>query len=447
MSPSRRSCYGALPVRPYDLIKAKRDGKSLPPQGIRHFIAGYTSGSIPDYQMAAMCMAIYFRGLSPEELGAWTSAMLESGQVLDLSDIPGVKVDKHSTGGVGDKVSLCLAPMVAACGVAVPMISGRGLGHTGGTLDKLESIPGFRVDLSEDEYRRMIREVGACLIGQTAALAPADKKLYALRDVTATVESIPLIASSIMSKKLAEGADALVLDVKVGAGAFMKTADDARALARTMIGIGSRMNQRISALLTQMDQPLGRAVGNALEVSEAASVLLGSAPDDLTEVTLALGAEMLLLGRVAADEAEARRLLQRSIETGSALAKLKEIVRWQGGDPSAIEGGSRLPRARSILDLPSPAGGYVSWIDAEAIGFAAMTLGAGRETVDGKIDPAVGLVLLRKVGDPVRAGEPLVQVHYNKDERLEAAKKLVLQAFRFSTAPPEPRQLILERLR
>jgi len=327
------------------------------------------------------------------------------------------------------------------------MISGRGLGHTGGTLDKLESIPGFRVDLTTDEYRRMIREVGACLIGQTATLAPADKKLYALRDVTATVESIPLIASSIMSKKLAEGADALVLDVKVGAGAFMKTPDDARALAVTMMEIGGRMNRRVSALLTQMDQPLGRAVGNALEVSEAVAVLQGSAPDDLTEITLALGAEMLLLGRAAADEAEARRTLQRSIETGSALAKLKEIVRWQGGDPSAIEDGSRLPRARSTLDVPSPASGYVTWIDAEAIGFAAMMLGAGREKVDGKIDPAVGLVLLRKVGDPVRAGEPLVQVHYNKDERLEAATMLVLQAFRLSTAAPTPRPLILERLR
>ncbi len=441
-----QSCYGHLPVRPYDLIKAKRDGKPLSPEGIREFIAGYTQGTIPDYQMAAMCMAIFFRGLSSDELQAWTRAMLDSGEVLDLSDIPGVKVDKHSTGGVGDKVSLALAPLAASCGVVVPMISGRGLGHTGGTLDKLESIPGFRVDLTIGEYRRMVREVGACLIGQTATLAPADKKLYSLRDVTATVESIPLIASSIMSKKLAEGIDALVLDVKVGAGAFMKNADDARSLARTMIEIGALMNRRVSALLTEMDQPLGRAVGNALEVAEAVAVLRGSAPPDLTEVTVALTVEMLLLARRAADEKEARGMLQHSIQSGAALAKLQQIVRWQGGDPGAIDDHSRLPHSRSVLELPSAVAGFVARIDAEAIGVAAMLLGAGREKVDSEIDPAVGLVLLRKVGDPVSAGEPLVQIHYNRTDRLEAAKTLILQAFRVAPAAPSPRPLVLERL-
>ena len=445
MSPAERSCYGGA-VRPYDLIKAKRDGKPLPAEGVRDFIRGYTAGSVRDYQMAAMCMAIYFRGLSPDELAAWTGAMLESGEVVDLSDIPGAKVDKHSTGGVGDKVSLCLAPMVAACGVTVPMISGRGLGHTGGTLDKLESIPGFRVDLSVSEYRRMVREVGACLIGQTATLAPADKKLYALRDVTATVESIPLIASSIMSKKLAEGIDALVLDVKVGAGAFMKTREEARVLARAMIDIGAKMGRKVIALLTDMNQPLGHTVGNALEVAEAIGVLLGSAAADLTEVTMALGAEMLVVGGKAKDENEGRAMLKRSIESGAALSKMREIIRWQGGDPIVLEDVSRLPHARNTSMLPSPSAGFVSGIDPEAIGVAAMLLGAGRETADGPIDPAVGVVLQCKVGDAVAAGESLAEIHYNKEERLEEVKSRLLQAFRFSAAAPTAKRLVLERL-
>ena len=436
----------AEPVRPYDLIKAKRDGKPLSAEGVRDFIRGYTAGSVRDYQMAAMCMAIYFRGLSSEELGAWTRAMLESGEVLDLSDIPGAKVDKHSTGGVGDKVSLCLAPMVAACGVKVPMISGRGLGHTGGTLDKLESIPGFRADLSVSEYRRIVREVGACLIGQTATLAPADKKLYALRDVTATVESIPLIASSIMSKKLAEGIDALVLDVKVGGGAFMKTSEQARVLARAMIDIGAMMGRKVIALLTDMNQPLGHTVGNALEVAEAIEVLLGNAAADLTEVTMALGAEMLVVGGKAKDKGEARAMLRRSIESGAALSKMREIVRWQGGDPLVLEDVSRLPHARNTCVLPSPSAGFVSGIDAEAIGVAAMLLGAGRETADGQIDPAVGIVLWRKVGDAVAPGESLAEIHYNKEERLEDVKSRILQAFRFSAVAPTASRLVLERL-
>jgi pyrimidine-nucleoside phosphorylase len=433
-------------VRPYELIKAKRDGLVLEPADIRAFIAGYTRGDIPDYQMSAMCMAIFFRGLTPPELAAWAQAMLESGEVLDLSDVPGLKVDKHSTGGVGDKVSLSLAPLAAACGVPVPMISGRGLGHTGGTLDKLESIPGFRVDLGVADYRRLVREVGACLIGQTATLAPADKKLYALRDVTATVDCIPLIASSIMSKKLAEGIDALVLDVKVGSGAFMKTLDDARTLARTMIAIGAQMKRKVTALLTDMDQPLGRAVGNALEVEEAVQLLRGEAPRDFTEVTLELTAEMLVLGKKARDLGEARGKLLAAIADGRALQKLKEIVKAQGGDPRAIDDLSRLPRARATADVAADRDGFVARIDSEAIGLAAMALGAGREKVDSAIDPGVGFTLLKKVGDPVTRGEPMVRVHYNAETRLNDVSARVARAYRIDASAPMTRPLIVERL-
>jgi pyrimidine-nucleoside phosphorylase len=433
-------------VRPYELIKAKRDGQPLEPAAIREFIAAFTRGDVPDYQMSAMCMAVFFRGLSKAELGAWTEAMLRSGEVLDLSETPGIKVDKHSTGGVGDKVSLSLAPLAAACGVPVPMISGRGLGHTGGTLDKLESIPGFRVDLSVADYRRLVREVGACLIGQTATLAPADKKLYALRDVTATVDCLPLIASSIMSKKLAEGIDALVLDVKTGSGAFMKKLEDSRALARTMIDIGTAMNRKVTALLTDMDQPLGRAVGNALEVIEAVDMLRGQAPEDYTEVTLALTAEMLVLGGKAATAQEARQRLKRAVEDGSALRKLKEIVQAQGGDPRAIDDYALLPRARATEDVVAPTEGFVTGIDTEAVGLAAVALGAGRQRVDSRIDPAVGFTLLRKVGEPVRAGEPVVRVHYNHEGPLPDVKQRLLAAYRFGPQSPAPRPLIVERL-
>ncbi len=433
-------------MRPYELIKSKRDGQELSEADVRAFIAGYTNGAIPDYQMAAMCMAVYFRGLTPRELGAWTAAMLESGEVLDLSDTPGIKVDKHSTGGVGDKVSLALAPLVAACGVPVPMISGRGLGHTGGTLDKLESIPGFRVDLSVAEYRRLLREVGACLIGQTATLAPADKKLYALRDVTATVDCLPLIASSIMSKKLAEGIDALVLDVKFGSGAFMKRVEDARALAKTMIAIGEQMKRKVIALLTDMDQPLGRAVGNALEVEEAIDLLEGRAPPDFTEVTLALCAEMLVLGQKAHTTEEARERLKKAIADGSGLAKLEEIVRAQGGDARAIRDRSRLPRARSKASVAALQDGYVAGIDCEAIGLAAMALGAGRERTDSVIDHAVGLTLVKKVGEPVKRGEPMVTIHYNDDRRVADVQARIASAYRFAPKPPPARPLVLERI-
>ena len=324
-------------MRAYDIIRKKRDGVALSDEEIRAFLAGYTDGSIPDYQAAALAMAVFFRGLDPRELATWTDAMLHSGDVIDLSDLPGRKVDKHSTGGVGDKVSLCLAPIVAACGVKVPMVSGRGLGHTGGTLDKLEAIPGFTVDLPLARFREIVADVGLCLIGQTERLAPADRKLYALRDVTATVESIPLIASSILSKKLAEGIDALVLDVKVGRGAFMKTEDDARILARTMVDIGTRVGKQVVALLTDMSQPLGLAVGNALEVVEALEVLRGGGPADLVEITLALAAEMLVLGGVADDLDAGRARALEAIADGSALERMRRLVAAQGGDPSVID--------------------------------------------------------------------------------------------------------------
>ena len=433
-------------MRAYELIKAKRDGRALEPADIRAFIEQYTRGDVTDYQMSAMCMAVFFRGLSAVELGAWTRAMLESGEVLDLSETKGIKVDKHSTGGVGDKVSLSLAPLAAACGVPVPMISGRGLGHTGGTLDKLESIPGFRVDLSVADYRRLVRDVGCCLIGQTATLAPADKKLYALRDVTATVDCIPLIASSIMSKKLAEGIDALVLDVKVGSGAFMKTLADARTLATTMIGIGKEMGKKVVALLTDMDQPLGRAIGNSLEVIEAVEMLRRKAPDDYTEITLALTAEMLVLGGKATTEAEARQLLFAVMDSGAAEKKLCEIVAAQGGDPSAITDLSKLPKAKKVIPVRAMREGLVTAIDSEALGLAAMALGAGRAKSSDVIDPAVGFMLEKKVGDAVKVGEPLLQLHVNEDARVNEVTERVLAAYTVGPRAPAKRALVRERL-
>jgi pyrimidine-nucleoside phosphorylase len=433
-------------MSPYELIKAKRDGGKLAPNDIRAFIDEYTKGSVTDYQMSAMCMAVFFRGLDSVELGAWTRAMLESGEVLDLSETKGIKVDKHSTGGVGDKVSLSLAPLAAACGVPVPMISGRGLGHTGGTLDKLESIPGFRVDLSVADYRRLVRDLGCCLIGQTATLAPADKKLYALRDVTATVDCIPLIASSIMSKKMAEGIDALVLDVKVGSGAFMKTIDDARVLAKTMIGIGNEMGKKVVALLTDMDQPLGNTVGNALEVIEAVEMLRGRAPADYTELTLALTAEMLVLGGKAPDVKVAREQLHEVMRSGAAEKKFCEIVEAQGGDPSAITDLTKLPRAKKTMPVAAPRDGVVTAIHSENIGLAAMALGAGRAKSSDLIDPAVGFVLHKKVGDTVKAGEALITMHVNEDARVREVSDRVIAAYTIGTQAPAKKPLVLERL-
>jgi pyrimidine-nucleoside phosphorylase len=433
-------------VRAYDLIKQKRDGGTLADGDIAELIAGISSGAIPDYQTSALLMAIFFRGLSDGELAAWCDAMLHSGDVIDLSSIPGRKVDKHSTGGVGDKVSICLAPLVAACGVPVPMVSGRGLGHTGGTLDKLRAIPGFRVDLSVERYRELVQTLGACLIGQTDRIAPADRKLYALRDVTATVESIPLIAASIMSKKLAEGIDALLLDVKVGRGAFMKTEADARKLAAALIGIGKRMKKDVVALLTDMDQPLGLAVGNALEVNEAVAMLEGGGPTDLRDLTLAQAAEMLVLGRVCTT-GQAAAELRRALESGAARQKFAAIVEAQGGDPSALDrGGVGMPVAPERVPLRADRSGFVAALDAEKVGLAAVVLGAGRATLDEAIDPAVGVTLTRKRGDQVAAGDELCVLHLRSGRGRAAAEALLREAFAIADGPPGSWPLVLGRL-
>ena len=435
-------------MRAQEVIQRKRDGRPVPPDALAELVAGYTSGAIPDYQMAAFCMAVFFRGMGEEELSALTRAMLESGQVLDLSAIPGPKVDKHSTGGVGDKVSLALAPLAAACGVKVPMVSGRGLGHTGGTLDKLEAIPGFQVDLPVERFRELVASVGACLIGQTSSIAPADRKLYALRDVTATVESIPLIAASIMSKKMAEGIDALVLDVKTGGGAFMKTRDDARRLGQTLAGIGRAMGKRVTALVTAMEEPLGHAVGNALEVAEAVDLLRGGGPPDLHEITVELTAEMLLLAGLARGAEGARRRVEEALDDGSGLRKLRQIVEAQGGDARAIDDLDRLPRAEGVLEVRSDRAGVVQAVDAEQIGLAAMALGAGRARVEDRIDPAVGVMVLKKVGDRVESGEPLCSLHHGSQgaEPAPRVAERVLAAYRIGETLPPLGPLVLERI-
>jgi pyrimidine-nucleoside phosphorylase len=433
-------------VIPTEVIRRKRDRERLPPEELRDFVLAYTRGDVPDYQAAALVMAIYLNGLGPDELHALTEAMLRSGEVLDLASIPGVKVDKHSTGGVGDKISLPLAPAVAACGVPVPMVSGRGLGHTGGTLDKLEAIPGFRVDLDVPRFVAQVRTLGVCLIGQTATLAPADRKLYALRDATATVDSIPLIASSIMSKKLAEGIDALVLDVKVGTGAFMKTEGRARELAQTMCAIGQGHGKRVVAYLTNMDQPLGLAVGNATETIESFEVLKGRGPADIRELTLVLGAEMLVLGAVARDSADGRRRVAAALDDGSGLERMRRCVAAQGGDPRAVDDYGLMPTARRRHDVCARQGGYVTAIDAEGVGVAAMRLGAGRLQKEDAVDPAVGIALAKKLGDPVARGEPLATLLMN-DVGPEPAASLVLDAYRIGPTAPPARPLVLGEIR
>lgn len=436
---------------PVELIRTKRDGGVLADDELRAFVAGVTDGSIPDYQVAAMLMAIYWRGLDDRELATWADAMLRSGDVLDLSAIPRAKVDKHSTGGVGDKISIPLAPAVAACGVAVPMVSGRGLGHTGGTLDKLESIPGFRIDLPVERFAALVGELGACLIGQTARVAPADKRLYALRDVTGTIESIPLIASSIMSKKLAEGIDALVLDVKVGAGAFMKDATRARALCAAMQAIGRRAGKQVTCVLTDMDAPIGAAVGNALEIAESIEVLRGGGPADTRELTVVLGGEMLLLGGVERDQAAARARIERALGDGSALAVFARIVEAQGGDPRVCEDpGAVLPQPKRKVAIVAPRAGAVASIAADAIGMAALVLGAGRARHEDAIDPAVGLMLAARVGDRVAAGDLLATAWCSDDDaRLAACRDRVLAAYQLTDGdvPPRPATRILEIIR
>ncbi len=433
-----------------DLIRRKRDGEAHSREEIAFLIEGCASGAIPDYQLSAWLMAVYHRGMTAEETVHLTEAMLNSGAVMDWSGSPGIKVDKHSTGGVGDKTSLVVAPVVAAAGVQVPMISGRGLGHTGGTLDKLESIPGFRVGLSLDEFRRAVDKVGCALAGQTGEIAPADRRLYALRDVTATVESIPLITSSILSKKLAEGIDGLVLDVKFGSGAFMKDVDSARELATSLQTIGARMGKRVVALLTGMDQPLGHAVGNALEVIECVEVLRGGGPEDLRDLCRELSAWMLLLGDAAKDIDEGRARYDELIANGKAAAKFQEIIANQGGDPAIVDDPARLPAAQHSVGHPSRSSGFVARIQAEWVGRAGMLLGAGRMRSEDSVDPAVGLTVHKKLGDEVAAGEPLVTLHYNGGgsggENLAAARELLNAAFTVAESAPQPQPLVLETL-
>ncbi|MFH0909319.1 MAG: thymidine phosphorylase [bacterium] len=431
---------------PQWIIEKKRDGKALSDDEIRSFINGFTCGTIPDYQMAAMAMAIYFSGMTPVETAILTDAMMRSGDLVDTSSIRLPKVDKHSTGGIGDKISLVLAPLVACCGVAVPMISGRGLGITGGTLDKLEAIPGYRTNLSEKEFLRVVKACGCSIIGQTKQLAPADKKLYALRDVTATVPSIPLITASIMCKKLAEGIDALVLDVKCGKGAFMKSPRDARALALSMVRVGRAMNKGMAALITDMNQPLGRTAGNAVEIAESIETLKGRGPDDLTGLTVAFAVEMLVLARKAKNRADAEKKLRGLLASGEAFARFREMVRLQGGDVRTIDDPRRLPAARIINPFPSPRAGYVSGVDADAVGRAVLVLGAGRSRTDDAIDPAVGITGLAKIGERVAKGAPLVIVHANDRTRLAEANTLLQRAFHISKTKPCVPKLILETL-
>ena len=431
---------------PQWVIEKKRDGGALDEADIRAFIAGYTEGTIPDYQMAALAMAIYFQGMDGDEVAVLTDAMMRSGEVIDTATIARPKADKHSTGGIGDKVSLVLAPLVACCDVAVPMLSGRGLGITGGTLDKLESIPGYRTDLDVAGFLAVLKACGCSIIGQTEHVAPADRKLYALRDVTGTVPSIPLIAASIMSKKLAEGTDALVLDVKWGAGAFMKTPEQAAELARVMVTIGTRLGKQMSALLTGMNQPLGRAAGNAVEVVEALAALRGEGPPDLMEVTLALGAEMLVLTGRAADTGEAQDRLRAHIDSGAALERFRRMVELQGGDTGIVDDPGRLPRAPLVRPLPAPRGGHVSRVNADRLGRACLALGAGRRRVEDAVDHAVGLTDIVKLGEAVDPDRPLCNLHARDEATLAAAVELAGDAFTIDDGKPSVPPLIGERI-
>ena len=431
-------------MRTVDLIQRKRGGEELSPEEIAFLVNGYTAGEIPDYQMSAFLMAVFFTGMTDREVSPLTECMLHSGETVDLSGIPGVKVDKHSTGGVGDKTSFIVAPLAAAAGVVVPMMSGRALGHTGGTLDKLESIPGFRTDLSTEQFQKQLAELGIAFIGQSDQLAPADRKLYALRDVTATVESIPLISSSIMSKKLAEGIDALVLDVKVGSGAFMKKQVDARRLAQTMVGIGRRMDKKVQALITDMNQPLGYAIGNALEIMEASQTLQNAGPADLTKLSLELAARMIYLGKKAPTLEEARLIAQNHLVDGSAYKKFKQAVAAQGGNPQALDKFELLPNATGMREITSPRAGYVAAINAQDIGVASNMIGAGRATKDEEIDPAVGIILEVKIGEKVDAGSVLCRLYYTKEDNVDEAAEMVEDAFRVSGTKPDERELILE---
>jgi pyrimidine-nucleoside phosphorylase len=445
-SPVPQSRRGHLPLRPLDVIARKRDGQELSPVEIEYFIQEYTRGEIPDYQASAWLMAVIWRGMTRAETAALTNAMLLSGETLDLSQFPAAKVDKHSTGGVGDKTSLVLAPLVAAAGLIVPMISGRGLGHTGGTLDKLESIPGFNVNLSVAQFRRVLGQCGCAMIGQTAEIAPADRKLYALRDVTATVESPYLICASIMSKKLAEGIDALVLDVKTGSGAFMKREEDAAFLAELMVETGELVGKKVVALITDMDQPLGNNVGNALEVLEVLDVLRGRGPKDLRELCIELAGWMMNAGGVAETPQQGRAESERLIESGAALKKFRQMLELQGGDSKVIDDPSRLPHAKYSAEVTSRSGGYVAEIDCQAIGIASVILGGGRKKKEDSIDPSVGIIMHRKLGDRVSAGEPLCTIHYNSETQAGEAAALLETSFQIRRDAPRLRKHLVQRV-
>lgn len=429
-------------MRMYDLIMTKRNGGALSQDEIRYMVNSYTAGEIPDYQMSAMMMAIYFNGMTEEETLSLTMAMAESGDTLDLSGIAGVKVDKHSTGGVGDKTSLALTPMVAACGVKVAKMSGRGLGHTGGTIDKLESFPGFSTEIEIDAFERNVNEIGISIMGQTKDLAPADKKLYALRDVTATVDQISLIASSIMSKKLASGADAIVLDVKTGSGAFMKTLPDSVALAEEMTRIGNGAGRKTIAVISDMDQPLGFAVGNILEVQEAIATLRGEGPQDFTQLCLCLGSYMLVAAGKADDVKQAENMLKEVIENGKALEKLAEFVKAQGGDPSYVYQPQKFETARVQKEIPAPQAGYIQKIVCDEIGICSLILGGGRETKESSIDLSVGLMLHKKVGDKVEKGESLATIYANDERKCEQATERFLAAYTITDEKKETEPLI-----
>ena len=435
-----------IQFRAVDVIRKKRDGTELSGAEIEYLVEGASSGEIPDYQLSAWLMASLLRGLTRAETAALTDAMLRSGEVLDLSAISRTKVDKHSTGGVGDKTSLVLAPLVAAGGLVVPMISGRGLGHTGGTLDKLESIPGFNVNLSVSEFRHVLEVCGCAMIGQTAEIAPADRKLYALRDVTGTVESPYLICASIMSKKLAEGIDALVLDVKTGSGAFMKKKEDAVFLAELMVETGERMGKKVVALITDMDQPLGLRAGNALEVEEVLQVLHGGGPEDLRQLCLDLAGWMFLLGGAVTTLAQGKGKAEQLLCSGKAFERFREMVRLQGGEAGAIDDPKRLPQTQGKLDVSSPSSGYVVAIQCEQVGTACVILGGGRERKEDSVDPAVGVVLHKKVSERVKAGEPLCTIHYNSEARAARAQALLQASYRIAADPPSQRRPLIHQV-
>lgn len=432
-------------MRMYDLISKKKYGEKLSKEEIDYMIKGYIKGDIPDYQISVMLMAIYFQGMTPEETANLTIAMAKSGDIIDLSTIEGVKVDKHSTGGVGDKTTLIIGPIVAACGAKVAKMSGRGLGHTGGTLDKLESIPGYKIDIAEDEFIKIVNEIGVSVVGQTGNLAPADKMLYALRDVTATVDSIPLIASSIMSKKLAAGSDCILLDVKTGSGAFMKTVDDSIELAKTMVEIGEHAGKKTMAIITDMDIPLGHNIGNSLEVIESVETLKGEGPDDLTEVCIILASNMLhLAGKGSLEECE--ELVKNSISDGSALQKLADMVKAQGGDDSVILDTDKFPKSPYSYQVKAPRDGYISHMDTEKCGIASMLLGAGRETKDSVLDYSAGIVLNKKTGEKAKEDDVIAVLYASNEELFEKAKETLLEAYSFTDEEVETRPLVLAKV-